>query len=179
MMSKTKKSEEVRLYFLEMENLIIKYKDYIIDGMQKKIDQLENNQKPKINPTKGIIYVFRALNSELTLYKIGKTINSKNRFKSHNSPLANDLDVIFQYETEDVNQLESCVKVLMKKAQYRKYKEIYQVDLDIIKKTIKKCDKDIEEINKDIDKKNNKQKGGLILKKIDKDDKLFMLIPKI
>jgi hypothetical protein len=86
---------------------------------------------------------------------------------------------IFQYETDDVKQLESCVKVLMKKTQYRKYKEIYQVDLNIIKKTIKKCDKDIEEINKEINKKNNKQKGGIYYKNVDNDDKLFMLIPKI
>jgi hypothetical protein len=32
----------------------------------------------------------------------------------------------------------------MKKAQYRKYKEIYQVDLDIIKKTIKNCDAEMK-----------------------------------
>ena len=42
--------------------------------MMNKIEQIENNQKPKINTTKIIIYVFRALNTDLTLYKIGKTI---------------------------------------------------------------------------------------------------------
>lgn len=172
MMSKTKKSEEVRLYFLEMENLIIKYKDYIIDGMEKKIQQLENNQKPKINPNKKIIYVFKSLNTDLTLYKIGRTINSKTRFKSHNSPLANDIEIILQYETSDIDQVESCIKSLMKKSQYRKYKEIYQVDINIIKKAIKKCKNNVEEINQDIDKQN----GGTEI--LNKDDKIYMLIPK-
>ena len=54
--------------------------------------------KPKINANKKIIYVFRALNTDLTLYKIGKTINSKTRFSKHNSPMANDLEILFQYE---------------------------------------------------------------------------------
>ena len=49
--------------------------------MNKKIEQLENNQKPKINSTKKIIYVFKALNTDLTLYKIGKTINSKQDYQ--------------------------------------------------------------------------------------------------
>jgi hypothetical protein len=104
--------------------------------MNNKIIQLENNQKPKINSTKGLIYVFRALNTEnATLYKIGRTINSK-RFNSHNSPLANDIEIILTYEADNIEQLESCIKNMMKKAQYRKYKEIYQVDLDIIKNVI-------------------------------------------
>jgi hypothetical protein len=38
----------------------------------------------------------------------------------------------------------------MKNAQYRKYKEVYRVDLDIIKKIIKNCDIEINEINKEI-----------------------------
>jgi len=146
--------------------------------MNKKIQQLEHNQKPKINPTKKIIYVFRALNSDLTLYKIGKTINSKTRFSSHISPLVNDLEVLFQYETDNIAQVESCVKALMKKAQYRKYKEIYRVDLDIIKKTIKNCDTEINEINKEIEKKNKKQKGGAIINKIDDKEILYLLIPR-
>jgi hypothetical protein len=70
----------VQQYFLDLEIALYKYKNYIIDGMNKKITQLENNQKTKINSNKKIIYIFKALNTDLTLYKIGKTINSKTRF---------------------------------------------------------------------------------------------------
>ena len=150
----SKMGGQVQQYFLDLEIALYKYKNYIIDGMNTKITQLENNQKTKINTTKKIIYVFRALNTDLTLYKIGKTINSKTRFSKHNSPMANDLEILFQYETENIDQVELCIKAHMKKAQYRKYKEIYQVDLSIIKKTIKNCDVEINETNKEIEKKN-------------------------
>ena len=174
----SKMGGQVQQYFLDLEVALYKYKNYIIEGMNKKIEQLENNQKPKINANKKIIYVFRALNTDLTLYKIGKTINSKTRFSKHNSPMANDLEVLFQYETENIDQVEKCIKVFMKKAQYRKYKEVYQVDLDIIKKTIKNCDVEINEINKEIESKNKKQKGGKLLNKIDDKEILYLLIPK-
>ena len=180
----SKMGPKVQQYFLDVELVLYKYKNHIIDSMQKKIDQLENNQKPKVNPTKKIIYVFRALNTELTLYKIGKTINSKNRFNHHNSPMANDLEVLFQYETDNIDQLESCVKSLMKKAQYRKFKEIYQIDMDILKQTIKDCDSKIREINKEIVKRAKriangkiKLKGGEGVFEVNDNDKLFMLIP--
>jgi len=174
----SKMGSQVQQYFLDLEVALYKYKNYIIEGMNKKIEQLENNQKPKINANKKIIYVFRALNTDLTLYKIGKTINSKTRFSKHNSPMANDLEVLFQYETENIDQVEKCIKVFMKKAQYRKYKEVYKVDLDIIKKTIKNCDVEINEINKEIESKNKKQKGGKLLNKIDDKEILYLLIPK-
>ena len=175
----SKMGKPVQQYFLDLEVALYKYKNYIIDGMNKKIEQLENNQKVKINPGKKIIYVFRALNTDLTLYKLGKTINSKTRFSNHNSPLANDLQVLFQYETDNIDQVESCVKAFMKKAQYRKYKEIYQVDLDIIKKTIDHCDVEINEINTEIERRNKKekQKGGKIINKINDNEILYLLIP--
>jgi len=80
------------------------------------------------------------------------------------------------YETNNIEQLESCVKTMMKKAQYRKYKEIYEVDIDIIKNVIKDCDVKLKEINNMIDKKNKKQKGGKI-QKITESDKIYLLIP--
>jgi phage anti-repressor protein len=178
--TKSNKGSEVRQYFIDLELALYKYKNYIIEGMNKKINQLENNQKPKINSEKKIIYVFRALNTDLTLYKIGKTINSKTRFNSHNSSLANDIEVIFQFETENIDQVESCLKNKMKHAQYRKYKEVYQVDLDIIKDFIKNCDYEIKTSNEIISKNNKKQKAGSKLKPlITETDKFFMLIPNI
>ena len=116
---------------------------------------------------KKIIYVFKALNTDLTLYKIGKTINSKDRFIKHNSPLANYLEILFQYETDNIDQVELCAKALMKTAQY---KELYQIDLDIIKQIIKTCDLNVAEIN-------NKIKGGGTQNE-DIKEKLFLLIPK-
>ena len=175
----SKLGPKVQQYFIDLELILYKYKNYIIDGMQKKINQLENNQKTKINSQKKIIYVFRALNTDLTLYKIGKTINSKTRFSKHNSPLANDLEVLFIYETDNIDQVESCIKALMKKAQYRKYKEIYRIDLDILKQTIKDCDAKINEINKNIDKINKKQSGGKLISKINDNEILYLLIPNL
>ena len=48
---------KVQQYFLDLEVALYKYKNYIIEGMNNKIQQLENNQKPKINATKKIIYM--------------------------------------------------------------------------------------------------------------------------
>ena len=175
--TKSKIGSQVQQYFIDIELCLYKYKNYIIEGMNNKIKQLENNQKPKINMGKKIIYVFRALNTDLTLYKIGRTINSKTRFFNHNSPMANDLEVIFQYETNNLDQVESCIKSYMKKSQYRKYKEIYQVDLNIIKKAIKECDGRINEYNADIEKFNKKQKGGNQKKTLYDNEILYMLLP--
>jgi len=65
----------------------------------------------------------------------------------------------------------------MKAAKYRKYKEIYQVNINIIKKAIKDCDFKINEFNKSIIKYNKKQKGGNIKNIIDNNEVLYMLIP--
>lgn len=94
------------------------------------------------------MYVFRALNTDLTLYKLGRSKDLKTRFKSHNSPMANDLEVIYEYETENLELVEDCIKAQMKHAQYRKYKEVYQIDLKIIKKIIKQCDLNINLVKK-------------------------------
>ena len=45
MLSKTKKAEEVRTYFLELEKLIHNYKNYIIEALQATVNLLENNTK--------------------------------------------------------------------------------------------------------------------------------------
>ncbi len=49
MQSRTKKAIQVREYYYELEQILDKYKEYIIKSLEEKIKKLENNQKPKIN----------------------------------------------------------------------------------------------------------------------------------
>jgi hypothetical protein len=91
--------------------------------------------------------------------------------------MANDLKVLFQFETDNIDQVESCVKSYMKLSKYRKYKEIYQTSLRIIKKAIKDCEFKIQEYNDENTKYNKKQKGGLLIDDITDDEIIYLLIP--
>lgn len=139
--TKSKKGKEVRRYFIEVEKLLNKYKDYIIEGLQEKMEKIQKGRKPKINPQKGVIYVFETPDTpDNNLYKIGKSVNLKKRLQSHSSGMSEDIRVLFIQEVDDVNKIEKCTKEAMKKYQYRKYKEVYQVNIDIIKYVIQKCE---------------------------------------
>ncbi len=158
--TQSKKGKEVRRYFIEVEKLMNKYKDYIIQGLENKVKAIEKGQKPKVNPQKGVIYVFKTPDTpENGLYKIGRSTSFKKRVSTHQSPLAHDIDIIFIQETDDVIAVEKCVKAFMKKKQYRKYKEIYQVDIDVIKMTINGCEQLKSKINETIDLKETKEGG--------------------
>ena len=51
------------------------------------------------------------------------------------------INILYFFETEDIDSVEKCAKTFMKKYQYRKYKEVYQVNIDIIKEVISSCGK--------------------------------------
>lgn len=111
MISQTTKAKEVRKYFLEMEKLIKKYHTDIQEVLLKQIGILKNNQKPKCDIKGGVIYIIKAQHTDITLYKLGKTIDTKNRFNTYNSGNAND-----------ITEVEHCAKRALKRHQYRKYK---------------------------------------------------------
>lgn len=139
MKSKSKKADQVREYYLELEEIIDKYKDYIIEGLNTKIKQLEKNQKPKINPQKGVLYIIQS-SDDIGLYKIGKSVDFKKRLLNYQADKGNDIRPLYMYEVDDVDNIEACVKRNMKEYQYRKYKEIYQANINMIKKIIKECE---------------------------------------
>lgn len=69
MRSRSKKSEQVRTYFIQMESLLIKYREDILRGMETRINDLERNQQPKSHPKQGFIYVIKASKSLDSVYK--------------------------------------------------------------------------------------------------------------
>ena len=158
MLSKTIKAEEVRTYFIEIEKLMDKYKKYIIEGLNNKIDILENNQKPILDTKSGVIYVLKTDHNIIDLYKIGKTKKFKERIRTHNSSHIDNVDIVHVYETKYIDEVEKCLKNVLLSKQYRKRKEFYQIDLDIIKELIKTCDKMSLKVRKN--NKNIKKTGG-------------------
>jgi phage anti-repressor protein len=71
--------------------------------------------------------------------KLGKAGQMQRRLDTYNTGRANNIEVLYQIQTDDMDTVEKCVKLLMKPKQYRKRKEIYQVDLDVMKSVMKHC----------------------------------------
>jgi phage anti-repressor protein len=158
MMSKTEKAEEVRTYFIEIEKLMNKYKNYIIEGLNERIQILENNQKTIIKPNNGVIYILKTNYDIIDLYKIGKTKKFKERIRTHNSSHIDNVDIVHIYETDYIDEVEKCLKNILSTKQYKKRKEFYEIDLDTLKELIKNCDKLSLKVRKS--NKHIKQNGG-------------------
>lgn len=152
MVSRTKKAEEVRTYFIELEKHIDQYKDAIIE-------KYITNHTPQQKDVKGgVIYI---LNTDLNLpgvYKIGKTEDFKSRLKTHQSSHVDNIKVVKIYKTTDIDNVETCLKQYLKTRQFKKYKEFYQIDIDDISKLFKVCNNATLSAKKIL--KKNEQKGG-------------------
>jgi phage anti-repressor protein len=141
MMSRTPKAEQVRDYFLQIETHLDKYKSHIIQGLRNDVRKAVNELKPTPEISKGgVIYIFKTTEDIEGVYKIGKTQDFKNRLKTHQSSHPEKIDPIFVYETDYIDQVEKCLKDLLKEKSYRKRKEFYEIDIDILKQLIKNCD---------------------------------------
>lgn len=152
MSSKTKRADQVRELYYELEELVDRYKRYVIDGLADKVTKLQNNQKPKINPEKGVIYVMNASDDTKFVdfirgydekrnkyFKVGKAKKLADRMYAYNHDKIDDVIPEFIYETDDIEIVEKCIKAVGKKLQYRAHKEIYKIDLASLKDIITTC----------------------------------------
>jgi len=175
MISQTEKAKEVRKYFIEMEKIIKRYFETIKEEMYKKIGLLQINQKPKLNIKGGVIYILKALNSDITLYKLGKTKNLKNRLNTYNTGNANDVEPLFILPVNDIDSVESCVKKACKTHQYRKYKEVYEIDIDVLKDVMSECNDFVNKMAFKLNDKNEKKKFKTNISRMKKKlDKYFI-----
>lgn len=152
MISQSKRAKEVRKYFIEMEKLIKRYYETIKEAMYKEIGLLKHNQKPKIGlPKGGVLYVIEAQNTvtlhkmgkiddiKERLYKIGKSGDIKQRLGVYNTGNANDILPLFIIPVKDIKGTEDCIKRACKRFQYRKYKEVYQINYQVLIDSLETC----------------------------------------
>jgi phage anti-repressor protein len=173
MSSNTDKGKEVRRYYEKIEKLLHKYKNYIIESLQKRVDILLHNQKPIINSEKGVIYFIKSQLETDEVFKLGKTKKFKKRLLSHNSSHSDNVEIALIFETNNMDQVEKCIKVLLKKHQYRKRKEIYQINIDILKEIMEMCDELIDRVDHKI--KNKNKVINKLSRQTDKDDFNYFL----
>lgn len=150
MRSRSKKAEDVRSYFINLEALIMKYRVQMMEGMQDEMERMERrlNGRRKLKSahkpltgSAGYIYVLRASHRfDKLLVKIGKARDVAKRLRQHGTPLSDDLDVLYIFRTDDVDAVESCVKVWMRDEQTQRGREIYEVDVETVKAVIGGCD---------------------------------------
>jgi hypothetical protein len=163
LLSKTKKAEEVKTYYLELEKIINNYKNYIIDGLKDTVDMLENNQKEIPSNIKGTVYILKSSKDINGIYRFGQTEDFKKRIQNYNSVNSNKMKIIKIYETNNAKKIETCVLGQIKELRYRKRKDFYEIDLKLLKNFTKDCVELTLKYKKGICnniKKNNKQDGG-------------------
>jgi phage anti-repressor protein len=140
MMSKSKNADMVRTYFLAVEKAFFQYRQETEDGMRRTIERLERNQKGyDRSDAQGIVYVKRASHHDPKKLKIGYTKNINNRMKTYNTGEADDVEILYQYKTDYIKGVEKCVKGWLDEKRYRKYKEVYSVEADVVKRFIEGC----------------------------------------
>ena len=141
MRSNSKRAEEVRTYFIELESLLVRYRAHMLKGMDMEIKQLENAVKPKdVGDSAGFIYVIKANPARDSVYKIGRTADLNKRLSTYSTGTIDGVDLVYKFRTDSHKATEACIKAMLKENQYRKYKEVYQANIDMIKALIAKCD---------------------------------------
>jgi len=142
MRSRSRKAEDVRTYFIELDDFISHYSDQISDGIMKDIEKVARKIKknPKVDGP-GYIYAIRASAKTSSLLKIGETLDLVTRLRTYNIGRAEDVELLYAFRTTDRKTVEACIKGLMESKRYKKRKEIYEIDLDILKKIIVGCNK--------------------------------------
>lgn len=151
---RSEKAHEIKKYLTDMEKLIKQYKEEIRDDTRENINQIlqerkikndipmERNQPYERNKViknkkskydEGVIYVIRALNTDEILYKIGKTNNLDKRLAQHGDVVAHDIKPEFILFVSNINVVESCIKIIIKKYQCTKGKEIYKIDFNVLR----------------------------------------------
>jgi len=160
LLSKTNKAEEVRTYFIELEKLILNYKNYIIEGLNKTINILENNQKEIPQKIKGTVYILRSIKDIDGIYRFGQTEDFKKRLANYNSSNSDKMEVKYIFETKDSKKIQDCVIAQIKPLRYKKRKDFYEIDINILKKILKDCIDITNKYKKSLTK--NIQDGGTI-----------------
>ena len=139
MISRSEKAALIRNYYIDLEKLLIKYKEEIVDSLNQQLGIKENNKKViEKNKQSGLIYILKV---DDETFKIGRTGEIKKRMKQYNVGKLYELPIVFVYKTNDILNIEKCIKDNLKQYQAKNNTELYKIDINFINDTVKYCTK--------------------------------------
>lgn len=86
--------------------------------------------------------------------KIGRAMQMQHRLDSYGTGFADSVDVLYQVQTDDMVNVEACIKTLCREKKYRKRKEVYTIDVDIMKHVVDHCAQGAAEVRRVPGKRN-------------------------
>jgi phage anti-repressor protein len=141
MISKSDKASIIRNYYIELEKLLITYKDNIVNDLNNQLGiKNQNNKIIENNDKIGLIYILKV---DEDVYKLGNSKDIKKRMKQYNVGRINELPIAYIYKTDNIDKVEKCVKDNLDEYRIKKHKnnETFKIDKDFIKDTIIYCNK--------------------------------------
>ena len=128
MVSKSEKANSVRDYFITLRKFIMYYKDHISEMIINKATSHPN----------GCVYIILT-NKNKNIFKFGKTEDIKMRLKIYATGHDTHPDIKFIMLVNNKDDVETCVKQLIKKHEFKKNHEIYKIDIELLKDVITDC----------------------------------------
>jgi phage anti-repressor protein len=182
MISQTDKAKGVRKYYIVAEGLLRDHFQEIIKELNKELGLIKNNIKDPVEIIGGHIYILKAQNTtQKNMFKLGNSDDMKKRLRVYNTGNANNIEPLFVMKVNDIDMVEGCIKNVARKHQYRKSREVYNIDFNFLQELCIKCKNFIRQLEKEYANDKNKTKNKLKIIKNNKDDKktsFYMIIDK-
>ena len=120
MISKSEKASIVRNFYIELEKLIITYKDNIVNDINKQLGiQINNDKIIQENNEEGLLYILKV---DEDSHKIGDSTDLKKRMKQYNVGRIDQLPIVYVFKCKNIKEVEKCVKSNMSKYRLKKHK---------------------------------------------------------
>ena len=115
----------------------MKYRNQTIQRLETDIADLLHNQAQRIKEgCPGYVNVVLA-KDDTSLYKVGKATQLQSRMDTYNTGNADDVKILYQIQTDHMDDVEKCIATLCREKRYRKRKEVYNID--ILKDVMSTC----------------------------------------
>ena len=175
MISKCEKASLIRNFYIELEKLIITYKDNIVNDLNNQLGINKTNDKIiKSNEKEGLIYILKV---DDEIKKIGNTTDIKKRMKLYKVGKIYELPIIFVYKSKNITEVEKCIKKNLSTYRLKKNanNELFKIDDEFIKETIIYCNKTSTKVkeNKKLFKKIENNNWLIIIDKTNVDINLL------